>query len=104
MQILDSLKNDGPQTVAELAEFLGATPAAVRQWIYRHRAAVRIADWRREPRHITAVWAVNCGQSDARKPRALTGNERAARYRAPRRALLSAKSSVGPASPWKGLR
>ena len=101
--ILSLLRDVGPLTVAQLAGELDYSPHAVRWHINRNREAVRLAAWRREDRHIVSVWTLADGQPDAPKPRRLTANERAARYRKPRRALLAAKARKAPASPWSAF-
>lgn len=101
-RMLQALREQ-PMTTADLADWLDECKTRVNALIRYHRAYFRIADWKREKRHIVAVWGVADGQPDKPKPRPLTPKERAARYKKPRRALLAAKSRKSAASPWQGL-
>lgn len=100
--LLDALRHR-PLSVADLADWTDDTPQRVRALIAHHRPSFRIVAWSRQPRHITALWGPADGKPDAPKPRPLSGRQKQARYREPRRALLAAKARSAPASVWGGL-
>lgn len=99
--LLAAIRSAGnPMTASDLADWTDDTPDRVRALIAYHRGAFRIADWTRRARHIVALYGEADGRPDVPKPDALTGNEKAARYRESHRAILAAKARGPLAHPW----
>lgn len=99
----DALRDLGPSTARELAEFLDMPPDNVRMYLARHPRRFRIIRWERGTRRLSAVWCLSNGQPNAPRPPDKTGAERQAAYRERRGLALAVKRRSKPASPWSAF-
>lgn len=99
----DALRDLGPCTVRELAEFLDIPSANVRMYLTRHPKNFRIIGWERGRRRMSAIWARSNGQANVPRPVWRSGAERQAAYRERRGLALAVKRRSKPASPWSAF-
>lgn len=84
--IIRALQSHGPMTYDQLADKLQFPVLTVKRSIASARKAtsskqIRIASWKRQPRHLLPVFGAGDGKKDAQKPKALTNNEKNKLYR-----------------------
>lgn len=101
--ITDALRDLGPSTARELAEYLDLPPDNVRMYLARNRDRFRVTAWQRGPRRLSAVWYITNHHPDEPKPSDRTGAQRQAAYRERRGLILAVKRRSKPASPWSAF-